>query len=141
MKKAFREIQLVHFVFVATWFMFLLIFRFISPTQSSLPPYFPGVLGLVCAADVTIGFVRRRYYFSAATELLRVEPESRAGLAKWRVANIVSFVFAETVTLVGFVVRFLGWGWNIAGIFYDVGLFLLILWSPRKIEVLPPDVR
>ena len=141
MEEAFRKIRLVHFAFVGSWFLFLLIFKFISPIQSSLPAYFPAALGLVCAADITISFIRRRYYFSAALELLRAEPESRAGLAKWRVANIVSFAFAETVTLFGFVLRFLGWGWNIAGIFFAVGLFLLLLWTPRRIEVLPPGVR
>lgn len=141
MEKAFREIRLLHFAFLWSWLLFLLLFKLISPVQSSLPPYFPAALGLVCLADITIGFVRRRYYFSAAMELLRAEPEGRAGLAKWRVANIVSFAFAQTVTLFGFALKFLGWSWSIAGIFYGAGLFLLLLWSPRKIEMLPRSVR
>jgi len=114
-----------------SWLLLLLVFKLISPVHSSLPPYFPAVLGLVSVADTMLGFVRRRYYFSAAMELLRSEPESRAGLAKWRVANIVSFAFAQTVTLFGFVLKFLGWSWSIAGIFFGVGLLLLLLWTPR----------
>jgi hypothetical protein len=136
-EKAFREIRLLHLGFVATWFLLLLVFEFISPVKSSLPAYFPAALGLVCITDITIGFVQRTRYISAATEILRAEPQSQVGLAKWRMANILSFTFAQTVTLFGFLLKFLGWSWNIAGIFFGVGLALLLLWTPRKIQLTP----
>ena len=140
MEKDFRRIQLVHFAFIGTWLLFLLMFKFLPPIQASLPLYVPAAMGFACLTDVTIGFVRRASHIAQATEILRNDPENRAGLAKWRVANIVSFAFAETATLFGFILRLLGTSWNIAGIFYGIGLLLLILWTPRKIEALPRGV-
>jgi hypothetical protein len=55
--------------------------------------------------------------------------------------NLVSFAFAESVMLFGVVLKFLGERWSVASLFFGVGLLLLLLWSPRKIEILPTAVR
>ncbi len=141
MEKSFRQIQIVHLGFVWAWFCFLFIFKFVAPIKSDLPSYFPLVMGLVSITDITIGFFRRKQNLSAAREMLLSDPESRSGIGRWRVANILSFAFAQTVTLFGFVLRFLGWDWNIAGIFYAVGLLLLLLWAPRRIQAMPRGLR
>jgi len=41
-------------------------------------------------------------------EVLRSEPENGVALAQWHVGNIFSFAQAETVTLFGVVLKFLG---------------------------------
>src|SRR5215470_3176790 len=131
----------MHLTFVAAWFCLLFLFKFISPMNNSLPTYFPALLGLVSITDIAIGSIRRARYLSDAADILHTEPENRTGLAKWRIANILSFAFAQTVSLFGFLLKLLGWNWNIAGIFFGVGLALLLWWTPRRIQAMPGSVR
>jgi len=85
--------------------------------------------------------MQRSRHLSEAAKILGQDPVNRSGIAKWRMANVLSFAFAQTVTLFGFVLRFLDVEWKIAGVFYGVGFLLLILWAPRRIEPLAPGVR
>jgi hypothetical protein len=50
---------------------------------------------------------------------------------------ILSLVFCESVILFGLALRVLGAGWNVAGVFYAVGIVLMLLWTP-KLD-LPPQ--
>jgi hypothetical protein len=61
---------------------------------------------------------------------LNEQPENTQALVQWRSVNIVSFAQAETVTLFGVALKFLGAGWPVAGVFFFAGLALL-LWTPR----------
>ncbi len=54
---------------------------------------------------------------------------------------MLSFCIAETITLFGLVLKFLGFDWNTAAIFFAAGMLLLLLWMPRKIEAMPRGVR
>ena len=119
MDKTLAEVRILHFVFVATWFVFLLLPWYSGTRDIGLPTFFPAALAFVCLTDITIAFVLRTRYVSNSAETLRLEPENRATLAKWRTGNLVSFAFAQTVTLFGFLVRFFGWGWNIAEYFTE----------------------
>jgi hypothetical protein len=141
MEKTFRTIRIVHFAFLWAWFLLLVALKFIGTTQASAPAYLPALLGLVSVTDITIGFFRRSRYLSDAAKAFQIDPESPAGLGNWRVANLLSFVFAQTISLFGFVLKFLGSSWNIAAIFFGAGLLLLIIWTPRKIQVMPRGVR
>jgi hypothetical protein len=131
--KALSEVRILHFVFVATWFLFLLLPWYLGSSSLGLPDYLPIVLGLVCVSDIAIASVLRTRYISTSAEILRAEPENQAALAKWRMGNVISFTFAQTVTLFGFLLRFLGAQWKVAGVFFAAGLLLLLLWTPRAI--------
>jgi hypothetical protein len=65
---------------------------------------------------------------------LGVDPQDATSLKQWRSGQIVSFAFAESVVLYGFLLKFLGAGWNIAGMFFVVGILVLLAWTP-KLEV------
>ena len=140
-EKTFRAIRIVHFAFIWAWFLLLVALKFIGQTQATPAPYLPAILVVVSVTDAAIGYFRRSKYLADAAKAFQIDPESPAGLRNWRVANVLSFVFAQTISLFGFVLKFLGSSWNIAGIFFGVGLLLLIIWTPRKIQVMPRGVR
>ena len=58
-------------------------------------------------------------------------------LRRWRAGNVLSFTFAESIMLLGVVLKFLGERWSIVAIFFAAGLLMLLLWAPKKIEAVP----
>jgi len=89
------------------------------------------VLAAVAVTDVMVGIAVRKKRVDAPMEVLRREPENGGALTQWRAGNIFSFAQAETVTLFGVALKFLGANWSVAGIFFFLGLVLMLLWTPR----------
>jgi hypothetical protein len=100
------------------------------PKRSISPAVLIGISLCVCW-DIGIAFFFRATKLAPASEALRTNPNDPAALMRWRAQSTVSFCFAETVVLMGFVVKFLGAGWSIVGIFFAVGTVLMLLWAPR----------
>lgn len=134
MDRNFQQIRIIHAIFLMTWFLFLLQIKIVSPQERPIPIVFPAVMGILCISEIGLALFFRARYISAAVEVLRSDPANPTALAKWRMGNLLCFVFAETVTLFGLVLKFLGAGWNVAGIFFGVGLCLMLLWTPRPIK-------
>ena len=134
MDKNFQQIRILHVVFLMTWFLFLLQIKIVNPQEKPMPFFIPVAFGVVCISEIVLALFLRAQYISASEDILRAEPQNFPALAKWKVGNILSFVFAEVVTLFGLVLKFLGAGWNVAGIFFGVGLCLMLLWTPRPIK-------
>ena len=144
MNNTLRQVRILHAVFVATWFMFLYVANFVLPPSSlaaTLPSFFPLVVAVVVISEIGMALFLRARFIGSAEMMLRVNSEDRAAIAKWRTGNLFSFCIAETVTLFGLIQKVLGFDWKVAGIFFGVGLLLLILWTPRKLQAMPRGVR
>ena len=77
------------------------------------------------------GFFIRRRMIPRSEEALSNEPNPRA-VKQWEMGQLVGLSMAEGVVVCGVVVRvFLGGALWQASLFYAVGLFLLLLWTPR----------
>jgi len=126
-----------------TWFLFIAMIEIAQPQPGtgSISRILPAALGLVGISEIGIGFFLRSKFLAEAEAILREDGQNRAAMLKWRTGNLLSFCFAETISLFGVVLKFLGYEWRIAGVFFGVGLLLLILWTPQKIEALPQGVR
>lgn len=127
-----RSVRMVHGVFFLTilLFGFLLIRVDQFPERAVSLPVLIAISLCVCW-DIGIAFFFRATKLAPASEALRTNPNDPAALTQWRTQNFLSFCFAETVVLMGFVLKFLGTGWNIVGIFFAVGILLFLLWTPR----------
>ena len=110
-----------------SWFLFLLQIKIVNPQQRPIPVIFPAAMGAASISEIGLALFFRARYISSGAEILRSDPENPAALAKWRMGNLLSFVFAETVTLFGLVLKFLGEGCSVAGIFFAAGLILMFL--------------
>jgi hypothetical protein len=144
LQKAFLQVRLLHTAFLVTWF--LLIFVIVEIIEQgtlagSAPPFLPIILSFVCLSEIGVALVFRARFIGEAETILRGDPENTVAIAKWRTGNLFSFCVAETIALFGFVLRFMGFGWNVAGAFFVGGLIMLLLWTPRKIQALPRGVR
>jgi hypothetical protein len=131
-EKLLQQVRLMHVAFVITWFLLVFILQVqLKPAARPIEPAIVGAIALVAVSSVSIGWTMRRKQLAMAVEVLRREPEDGAALVRWRFANILSFAFAESVTLFGFVLKVMGASWGIAGCFFAGGLILLLLWWPQ----------
>jgi hypothetical protein len=132
--KTFSEVRLLHAMFVLTWFFFLFVIQVVRPAERPVGRIL--LLGIAAAAggDIALGFALRKRFLDSSLEILRAQPANPEALLRWRTGNILAFCNAETVTLFGVVLKFLGARWMIAGVFFAVGLGLLLLWTPRLLR-------
>ncbi|HWZ98384.1 MAG TPA: hypothetical protein VN025_11540 [Candidatus Dormibacteraeota bacterium] len=143
MQKTLQQVRVLHAMFVVTWFLFIVVIKFIQtgPSAGTVPAFFPFALGFVCVSEIGVALFLRERFIASAETVLRVDPENQPAMAKWRTGNLLSFCFAETITLFGLLLKLLGSQWKVAAIFFATGLLLLLLWTPRKMQVLPRGVR
>jgi len=137
----FSQLRLIHRAFVLTWCMYLGILIYLHWPEKPVPIIFPMALGVVAISSIqVVRTLRLKLLFAPAAALVS-DPENAVLLRRWRSGNIVSFVFAESIMLFGVVLKFLGEQWSIVSFFFGIGLLLLLLWSPRKIQTLLPGGR
>ena len=137
MASTYSQLRLIHLAFVLAWFIYLGLLFYLQFPEKSVPIIFPAALGTIAVSTISVAqTLRQKLLFPPATALVS-DPENAALLRRWKVGNLVSFTFAESVMLFGVVLKFLGERWSIVSIFFGVGLLLLLLWAPQKIQ----DVR
>jgi hypothetical protein len=126
-----RAVRILHLAFVVTWFLFVLVVVLVKPAVQPMQPLLPFLFALAAFGSVSLGFVLRKARIDRPLEVLRNAPDDPQALILWRSGNLTLFVLAETVTLMGLVLKFLGATWAVAGVFFFAGLFLTLLWTPR----------
>jgi len=131
MKLALRNARILHAVFLLTMFLYIVVLRLIKTPDQTVPPGIVLTFILVAFSDVGIALFIRSRKVRASEEKLRTQPNDPGALNQWRVGMIISFVLAETIGLLGFVLKFLGAEWKIAGAFFAFAILLLLAWMPR----------
>jgi len=126
-----RAVRILHMAFVVAWFLFVLVVVLVKPPVQPMQPFLPFLFALAALGSVSLGFVFRKARIDRPLEVLRNAPDNPQALIQWRSGNLALFVLAETVTLMGLVLKFLGATWTVAGVFFFAGLFLTLLWTPR----------
>ena len=102
-----------------------------------LPAVIVVVLGAVALMIMGAAWYFRMRLVQPACQKLQADPEDTTAAIQWRTGLIISLAFCESVILIGLSLKFLGAGWNVAGIFYAVGVLLMLAWWPRL--DLPPQ--
>lgn len=144
MNNTLQQVRILYGGFLTTWFLFVVVAKLFLPSSTgaaNLPSFFPAVLGVFVIFEIGLALFLRTRFITGAEAALGVNPEDQPAIARWRTGNLLSFCFAETVTLFGLVLKALGFDWREAAVFFAVGLLLLLVWAPRKRENLPPGVR
>jgi hypothetical protein len=130
-KLALRNVRILHAAFLLAMFLYIVVLRLIKTPEQTVPPGIVLAFALVAFSDVGIAVFIRSRKVRASEEKLRTQPNDAEALNQWRVGMIISFVLAETIALLGFVLKFLGAEWKIAGAFFAFAIFLMLLWMPR----------
>ena len=130
-KLVLRNMRILHAVFLFTQFQFLLVLHLSNPVGTGVPPTVVLAFAVVAVADLNVALFFRRRDVKASEEKLRITPNDGAAIRQWRTGTITSFVFAEAISLFGFLLKFLGAEWKFAGPFFAFAVLLLLLWVPR----------
>jgi hypothetical protein len=130
-EKTVAAMWVIYASFVTTLFLFIVVIETAKPAEKLISPMIIGAFALAAISYVLVGATLRRKFLNAAEERLRQEPHDAKGLQLWRTGNLLSFAIAESVMLLGVAQKFLGARWTISGIFFALGLLLMILWMPR----------
>jgi len=124
---------MIHITFCVTWVLFIVVVnlsQFPSP-QFPPPPIAPYILAFVSILGIAAGVVIRMKLLAPAAESLRTNDSDPVTWQRWFNGNVFSFAGAEMVSLCGIMARFLGFPWSIAGVFFAIGLVVLLLWRPK----------
>jgi F0F1-type ATP synthase membrane subunit c/vacuolar-type H+-ATPase subunit K len=130
-ESALRFARLVQMAFLAATVLYGVVLFQLPQSLKPMPPLLVPVFVLVAASTVGAGVLLRSILVSASAEKLSADSQNPAALARWRTGIIASFSCAESVALLGFVLRFLGADWNIVCLFFVVTILLLLAWTPR----------
>ena len=129
-----RSMRIVHAFLLAAIVGYLYVSeRWPRPT-SHPPAVFVETFSILAAIMVVIAIGFRRKLLPSAMDALRHERGDAAALGRWRMANILSMVLAETVALYGLVLRAVGGSRPAAWSFFVVSFILMLLWRPRLDE-------
>jgi hypothetical protein len=130
-KLALRNVRILHAIFLLTMFLYIVILRLIKTPDQTVPAGIVLAFAVVAFSDVGIAMFIRSRKVRASEEKLRTQPNDAGALNQWRAGMIVSFVLAETIGLLGFVLKFIGAEWRIAGAFFAFAILLLLAWMPQ----------
>ncbi len=131
LRATLRYLRIVHATFLFTVLLYFYALTVLRPQEHRVPPAIVICFMAVSTGTITLALFFRSRKVTPAVEILRRNAEDAVALTNWRSGNILSFTLAETIVLFGFVLKYLGAGWNLAGIFFGVGVFLFFVWTPR----------
>lgn len=87
---------------------------------------------LVSVLDLGIAFFYRQRKVAPSIERLRDQLDDTGAIQNLTAGSILSVVLAESVVLCGFALQFLGATRPQAAPFYFAGVFLMLLWWPKR---------
>ena len=125
------EIKVVHTAFIVSWFCFLFFVYKVSFPHRTASAFAVVAFCLAAAYAIVIGFVMRKKLFKQSSEALSANPLKALHL--WKAGNFIGWCCAMNLTLFGVVLKFLGSGWFVLGVFFVVSLVFLLIWRPRPL--------
>ena len=131
MQSSFRQLRIVHLALLLS----IVLYGFVSrraPAHPTPPPTFLRALALLSVAMVVVIFAVRSKLLADSAEVLVTQPEDKTALARWRTANIFTWVVCESIALYGLVLRFAGLPMRQAVYFFAGGFLLMAFFAPRK---------
>jgi len=131
-QKTLQIARIVHFALLFAAVAYIAMPLLVDPKFSHRPEAgFILAFGVAALPPVGVAAFYRIRVVQAATEALRQNADDTAAATRWRQGVIVSLVCCESIVLFGLALRFMGGSWSVCAIFYSVGIFLLLTWTPR----------
>jgi F0F1-type ATP synthase membrane subunit c/vacuolar-type H+-ATPase subunit K len=128
----FKSLQIVRVVMLISIAAYVLLGEFLIPARSMPGPIFFYALTALAACMVVGCFMVRRFLGAKATAALAEVPTPASALNQWRGVYIVIYAFSETIAVLGFVLRVLGYSLSLIAPFYIVGFFLFLYFAPQR---------
>ena len=131
-QKALQIARVLHAAFLLAAVIYIIV-PLLVVSRSIKPPdsIVPLALGLALLPPLGLAAFYRSRIVKPASEALRANPDDGAAAGRWRQGVVVSLVCSESIVLFGLALRFIGVSWNLCTIFYTLGIFLMLAWTPK----------
>lgn len=130
-KAALRSARILHFAFLTAAILYVVVILRLKPAVRRLEPGIVPAIGFVCLLVVGVAAYCRSKMVTKFREQASPNFEDGDLIKRWRSGVMLSFICAETIVLFGLVLKVLGASWNISGVFFAVGILLLLASAPR----------
>jgi hypothetical protein len=131
-QKALKMGKIVHAAFLLAALLYVWLPSTVLHIEPrDVPNVFVVALGFVMLTSVGLAVFFRSRDVGPASEKLRENPDDASAAAAWRRGVLLSLTFCISIVLLGLALRILGAAWNVAGVFYAVGILLMLVWTPR----------
>lgn len=131
-EKALRNARMLHAGLFLVSIAYILVPLLVIKTQTKeISPAIVAAVSLIAVSDLGIAAFFRSKMVKSAEETLAQNPEDAGATAKWSRGVLLSLVFCMSTILFGLVLRILGASWNFCGLFFVVGILLLLAWTPK----------
>ena len=129
-----RSMRMIQSIFLFTVFLYPATAEYLHPQAVRLAPVLIYAFVLAAGSNIVIAMVLRQAWLGPAVEALRANAEDAAALVRWRKAQLVSLVMAESVCLIGFALRMIGAPLGRAVPFYVAAIFLMLIFRPADLQ-------
>jgi len=126
-----RTLRILHLVFLSTILLYAVVGEMV-PHELQDVGVFHKALIVVLVFQIGLITVFRTRWIAPQVELLERDRNDAAALQRWHGGHIACYALAESVALLGLVLRFLGGTFVQAAPFYAVGFVLLAFLAPRN---------
>jgi len=127
----FRRGRVVHAALALTILLYVYLSEFLAPPDAKVSSPFVVSITVFACVIALIAYQIRRKKLQPALEKLQQDPNDSEALKNWRLGSIVPSVFAESIGLFGFLLRFIGAGRGASWPFFLASLVLLAMWRPQ----------
>jgi F0F1-type ATP synthase membrane subunit c/vacuolar-type H+-ATPase subunit K len=136
-QKTLRSVRVIHAAFLLAALLYVwLPAMIVHASGKEAPTAMVLAVSMVALSSLGIAVFLRRRMVRPAADRLSKNPEDVQAAGRWRSSVVVSLAFCESLVLYGLALWFIGAGWNVYGVFYAMGIFLLLAWYPRM-DLLP----
>ena len=125
-----RAVRVIHFTMLTLVVLLVPLGERIA-TDEGQPGFLLPFFAAIAAVDVVLALGVRKSLVGGAEERLRQHPENAVAAMRWQTGQLGSFAIAESVALLGFMLRVMGATLEQAAGFYAAGLGLLLIFWPR----------
>jgi hypothetical protein len=131
-QKSLQSARILHIVFLFASIAYAVVAYYVrQAARSEVQLTVVAAIGMAAIGFLGIATFFRTKFVEPGAEALRNNADDAVAASQWRTGTIVSLAFAETVAMFGMVARFVGTPWKFSGIFFVVGILVLLAWTPR----------
>lgn len=133
MDEQLRTLRSIHLAILASFVLYIWMGEFLTrESTKEISREIYSALAIGGAGLVGAALAVRQMMVGRAFAMLQTQPNDALAMARWRTGYIIIFAACEAVVLFGFLARFMGATAVEAAPFYAAGIFLLLLFYPRK---------
>jgi hypothetical protein len=126
-----KSLRIVQFAMLASIVSYIVIGEVAGPAPRPVNQAFSYTFSTLAVAVVGMIFVVRRTLVSPSAQTLAAHPDDTLTLAHWRTGYLATYALCESLPLLGFVLRFVGYNLQQSLPFYLGGFVLIAFFGPH----------